>query len=328
MAIKVNIPSGQNTATVSGLYQWDYGQVLEIESADLGNMIGGEVHFACSSMSEAVVVSCNFTEGLGSVTIPDECLEQSSNITAWIYEISGTQGRTRKVITIYVTARTRPSVGQDIPTEISNRYTELITKVNEAVDKLENGYVVAQKATEADRANTATSAGNASTANYAVSAGSTSYADEAGTAGYATKAGVATNAEYTDSHVPLRDCLHSAEGGYLIASKNYNEEYPNIPGGVIAFSVYYANDEGYSSFVMEAEGHSNVYSPVFSFQANKDDNPILARLCLVPNGGTTFKIILQEYIGGTFVWKEVTDFDTAYVSYKHLGQKYETTPVV
>jgi hypothetical protein len=173
MAIKVNIPSGQNTATVSGLYQWDYGQVLEIESTDLSNMIG-EVHFACPSMSEAIVVSCNFTEGLGSVTIPDECLEQSSNITAWIYEIAGTQGRTRKVITIYVTARTRPSVGQDIPTEISNRYTELITEVNEAVDKLKNGDTVVKKATEADRATTATSAGNASTANYAVQAGKAS----------------------------------------------------------------------------------------------------------------------------------------------------------
>ena len=173
MAIKVNIPSGQNTATVSGLYQWDYGQVLEIESADLGNMIG-EVHFACSSMSEAVVVSCNFTEGIGSVAIPDECLEQSSNITAWIYEISGTQGRTRKVITIYVTARTRPSVGQDIPTEISNRYTELITEVNEAINALKNGDVVVKKATEAVTASTATSAGNASTANYAVQAGKAS----------------------------------------------------------------------------------------------------------------------------------------------------------
>ena len=171
MAIKVNIPSGQNTATVSGLYQWDYGQVLEIESTDLGSIVA-EVHFACSSMSEAVVRPCTFSSGIGTVAIPDECLEQSSTISAWVYEISGTQGRTRKVITIYVTARTRPSVAQDIPTEISNRYTELITEVNEAVDKLENGDVVAKKATEADRATTATSAGNASTAAYALSAGS------------------------------------------------------------------------------------------------------------------------------------------------------------
>ena len=171
MAIKVNIPNGQNTATVAGLYQWDYGQVLEIESTDLGNMIG-EVHFACSSMSEAIVVSCNFTDGVGTVTIPDECLEQSSTISAWIYEIAGTQGRTRKVVTIPVTARTRPSAGRDIPTEISDQYTQLITEVNEAINKLENGQVSVKKAETATKADSATTAGNASTANYAVKAGS------------------------------------------------------------------------------------------------------------------------------------------------------------
>lgn len=187
MAIKVNIPSGQNTATVSGLYQWDYGQVLEIESTDLGSIVA-EVHFACSSMSEAVVRPCTFSVGIGTVAIPDECLEQSSTISAWVYEISGTQGRTRKVLTIPVTARTRPSAGHDIPTEISDKYTELITEVNEAVDKLENGDVVAKKATEADRATTATSAGNASTANYAVGAGSAEHADEAEHADYADSA--------------------------------------------------------------------------------------------------------------------------------------------
>lgn len=194
MAIKVNIPNGQNTASISGLYQWDYGQELEIESTDLGNMIG-EVHFACSSMSEAIVVSCNFTNNIATVPIPNECLEQSSTITAWIYEISGPQGRTRKTVTIHVTPRTRPSAGHDIPTEISDKYTELITEVNEAVDKLENGDVIAKKATEADRAITATSAGNASTANRAISAGEADYAEDAGTAEYATNAGSATNAD-------------------------------------------------------------------------------------------------------------------------------------
>ena len=171
MAIKVNIPSGQNAVTISGLYQWDYGQVLEIESIDLGTMIG-EVHFACSSMSEAIVVSCNFTNGVGTVTIPDECLEQPSTITAWVYEIAGTQGRTRKAITIPVTARTRPSAGHDIPTEITDQYTQLITNVNETIDKLENGQIAVKKAETATNAASATTAGNASTANRAITADS------------------------------------------------------------------------------------------------------------------------------------------------------------
>ena len=262
MAIKVNIPSGQNTATVSGLYQWDYGQVLEIESADLGNMIG-EVHFACSSMSEAVVVSCNFTEGLGSVTIPDECLEQSSNITAWIYEISGTQGRTRKVITIYVTARTRPSVGQDIPTEISNRYTELITEVNKAVDKLENGDVVVKKATEATRATSATSAGNASTANYAVNAGSASYAEDAGTAKYATNAGSADNATNADNATAANKAS-LLDVDPLVTNASGIDTYSINSTGI--YAVVFKNDSislG-SSLIAVTDLKKDIYTPDYS----------------------------------------------------------------
>ena len=171
MAIKALIPAGQDDITVSGLYQWDYGQVLEIESIDIGSEVV-EVHFACIDMTEAIVRPCTFTAGVGTVAIPDDCLEQSSPITAWVYEIEGTQGRTRKVITLPIIARTRPSVGRDIPQEISNRYTELITEVNEAVDALESGKVIVKKAENASVADRATSAGNASSANYAVSAGS------------------------------------------------------------------------------------------------------------------------------------------------------------
>ena len=170
MAIKATFPAGKNETVTDSLYQWDYGQVLEIESAVLGSNTV-EVHFACTNMSEAIVRVCTFSEGgIVTVAIPDDCLEQSSPITAWIYEIAGTQGRTSKVIRIPVIARTRPSVGHDIPTEISDQYTQLITNVNEVIDKLENGQVSVKKAETATKADLATTAGNASTANYAVSA--------------------------------------------------------------------------------------------------------------------------------------------------------------
>ena len=322
MAIKVNIPSGQNTATVSGLYQWDYGQVLEIESADLGNMIG-EVHFACSSMSEAVVVSCNFTEGLGSVTIPDECLEQSFNITAWIYEISGTQGRTRKVITIYVTARTRPSVGQDIPTEISNRYTELITEVNEAINALKNGDVVTKKATEAVTASTAASAGNASTANHAISAG------EADSATYARYA------RTTDGDIDFGHFIHTYEGqGFQTVPTKTNGKTPML-GGVIIFRVESKVEE--CSFVMELpQKVQKFYSPLFTVRFTEktsgSDTVFLARLRFdynVLGGGYT--VTLEVQTGSR--WDEYTlvtiDEDEAkevYVSYKHIGRQYPYIP--
>ena len=182
MSIKATFSTGSDSTTVRGLYQWDIGQVLEIEAADIGTEIV-EVHFACPNMNEAIVYPCSFTNGIGSVTIPDVCLEQTSTITAWIYRTTNTQGYyTSKTITLPITARTRPGVKRDIPIATSDKYTELITRVNEVLEKLESGEVVVAQAINATTAGHATSAGNAGTAGHAGSAGN------AETAGHANSA--------------------------------------------------------------------------------------------------------------------------------------------
>jgi hypothetical protein len=199
MAIKAVFPMGTNLITVSGLFQWDYGQVLEIEAPDIGTEVM-EVHFACANMREAIVRSCSFSNGVGTVTIPDQCLEQASTITAWVYRIVGTQGHTEKVINLVVTARTRPSVVREIPQEIGDKYTELITEVNEAVENLESGNVKVSLAENATTAGYASSAGNATSAVYATSAGS---AQEATHADKATKDGEGNN--IFDSYIRWSD---------------------------------------------------------------------------------------------------------------------------
>ena len=178
MPVKVNLPVGKNDVTTSGLFQWDYGQILEIETTEIGTEIV-EVHFACPDMSEAIVCSCSFLNGVGTVQIPDRCLEQSSTISAWIYRISGTQGYTWKVIHLPVTSRTRPSVNREIPQEVGDKYTQLITEINETVDALENGNVTAAKAQKAENATYAEGAGNAANANHAVSADGATTASKA-----------------------------------------------------------------------------------------------------------------------------------------------------
>ena len=166
MAIKATFPAGQDIVSVSGLFQWDYGQSLEIEIADIGSEIA-EVHFACSNMSEAIVRPCSFSNGVGTVTIPDQCLEQTTDITAWIYRIVGNSGHTIKTITLPITARTRPSMVQEIPQEFSDKYTELVTEINEAVENLESGNITVAKAENALTANHAATAGNANSASNA-----------------------------------------------------------------------------------------------------------------------------------------------------------------
>lgn len=177
MAIKVTIPKGQTHVKASDLYQWDYGQVLEIEAPKLPTVL--EVHFACREMSEAVVHTCSAVNNVASVVIPDQCLENASEITAWIYEIDGTAGRTLYRITIPVIARTRPSRGESIPVEVQDSYTQLITEVNEAVGKIANGEIVVAKAAHATSADRAQQADNASSA---ASAASANFATRAATA--------------------------------------------------------------------------------------------------------------------------------------------------
>ena len=181
MSIKVSFSAGETTVTVSGLYQWDYGRVLEIESSDLGTELM-EVHFACSGMSEALVRPCQFVDGEGTVTIPDQCLEQTSTVTAWIYSISSTQGYTVKTIILPITKRVRPSVERDVPPEYINVYAEAVEEINEAVNALEQGEVTAAKATNAEhakKADAATSAVNATWATNAERANSAYLADKA-----------------------------------------------------------------------------------------------------------------------------------------------------
>ena len=177
MAIKAEFLAGVTEIRVSPLYQWDYGQTLEIESPDFSTVV--EVHFACPEMREAIVHACSVTNGVATVMIPDRCLEQSNTITAWVYEIKGTTGATTKVVYIPVVARTRPPRTHEIPEEVSDRYTELISEVNEAVDKITSGEVVVANAAHATSADRALQADNASSAATAVSANFATRAGEA-----------------------------------------------------------------------------------------------------------------------------------------------------
>lgn len=180
MSVRATFTADATSVRTKALYQWDYGQNLEIEAADLPSII--EVHFSCAGMTEAIVTTCSVADGLGVVNIPNSCLEQSSQITAWVYEVSGTQGCTTKMIAIPVTARTRPGRTDEIPQEITDKYTQLIEQVNDALGTLADGTVITKRAENADKADYATSAGNASSAAYAQSAGNAAQSDKANNA--------------------------------------------------------------------------------------------------------------------------------------------------
>lgn len=193
MSLKAFIPSGQTALTVNGLHQWDYGQKLEIHDDDLPTLI--EVHFACVGMTEAVVRSCNVVQGVAEAAIPDQCLEQTAPITAYIYEVGEDSGATTKVLVLTVSPRPRPQIAGTLTPAITDKYTELIAAVNEQVAALKAGNVTvssaltAKSATWADEAQLAHGAEHADEADRAL---------EAQTAKTATKAKEAEEAAQAD----------------------------------------------------------------------------------------------------------------------------------
>ena len=105
MSIKATFPAGVDAIIVNGLHQWDYGQQLEIQASGLPAVV--EVHFACAGMTEAAVRVCDASSGTAVASIPDTCLEQSSPVTAWVYEVGETSGTTILTVTLPIIARAR-----------------------------------------------------------------------------------------------------------------------------------------------------------------------------------------------------------------------------
>lgn len=194
MALIAIIPPGVTEIKVNGLHQWDYGQELEIHCDEIPTIV--EVHFACFGMIEADVRTCTVANGVAKVSIPDICIEQTTPITAWVYCIDGTSARTTITITLPIIPRAKPAPSASVPTFISDKYTELVSAINEQVGALQNGGVMAARAraaTTAESANHANTAGHANTADHSNSADT---ANSAASATYATSAGSATNTPF------------------------------------------------------------------------------------------------------------------------------------
>lgn len=208
MAIKIIFPADTASVTAPSLHQWDYGQTLEIESADLLPIV--EVHFACVGMTEAIVRPCSVNNGLATVAIPDMCLEHSGTIMAWVFEINGTEGMTRKTISIPVKSRVKPAPGGDIPTEIYDKYTELIDEMREAVEAVLAGNVTV---VQAKTANYAAEAGHANSASSADTARSATSANDASWASRAGRLSISQKTSATISEIGL----------YLVKWKNKNQ---------------------------------------------------------------------------------------------------------
>ena len=88
------------------LWQYDYGQKLEIKGLDLPEIF--EVHFSWKDLEKTKVITGSTVNGISTVDIPNVALKQKRTITAYIYLSDTTEGETVNTIVLSVNKRKAP----------------------------------------------------------------------------------------------------------------------------------------------------------------------------------------------------------------------------
>lgn len=130
----------ENYKSVTGLWQWDYGQVLRIQGLNLPKAV--EIHFSLQESGGEAKKRVGFTkDGATDVVIPESMLENEEplgnyNIYAFIYLADDTNGQTEYKICMPVKARPKPEAF-DKP-EAGEIFREAITAVRESAERAES----------------------------------------------------------------------------------------------------------------------------------------------------------------------------------------------
>ena len=110
--IQVNFPYGSKETTSSTLYQWYYGQKLQIYDTEL-NDATIQVYFCYKSCDRTIVRIGSLLDATTSnpyyvVSIPDSLLENDWDIHAFIYKVDSEAGNTTYRIKISIFKRKKP----------------------------------------------------------------------------------------------------------------------------------------------------------------------------------------------------------------------------
>ena len=123
----------ENYKKVTGLWQWDYGQVLRIQGLNLPKAV--EIHFSLQESGGEAKKRVGFTkDGVTDVVIPESMLENEEatddyNAYAFVYLTDETSGHTEYKICMPVKARPKPEDGEI--------FREAIKAVNDAAERAE-----------------------------------------------------------------------------------------------------------------------------------------------------------------------------------------------
>ena len=140
-AIKANIKSQDQTTFTRSVWQYDYGQILQITGAELPPAV--EVQFSLNEKSgETITRVATTTDGVTEVQIPNELLKRDGCkgdyfIYAYIFVSDEKSGNTKYKIAIAVKKRPKPEKPTDEPEQEENLFHATVVAVNAAADRAE-----------------------------------------------------------------------------------------------------------------------------------------------------------------------------------------------
>lgn len=132
--IKANIKSQDRTAFTRSVWQYDYGQILQITGAELPPAV--EVQFALAEKSgETITRVANTVDGVTEVQIPNELLKRDGCmgdyfIYAFIFVSNKDSGNTKYEIQITVKKRPKPEEPTQEPEQEENLFHATVVAVN------------------------------------------------------------------------------------------------------------------------------------------------------------------------------------------------------
>ena len=119
------------TVTLSGLYQWDYGQKLYIKGLNLPSTL--EIHFSNKKVNEAIVMVATTEGEYTIVDIPNKLLEENKDIIAYIFYTHATEGKTLKKVVLKVEERTKPQDFISENPDASGLLEDVLNKINQNI---------------------------------------------------------------------------------------------------------------------------------------------------------------------------------------------------
>ena len=125
----------------TGIWQYDYGQILRITGADLPKAV--EVQFSTKDKGGDTLTRIGTTvDGATEVKVPDSLLKnenctQNYLIYAWIYVSDDTSGNTEYQIILHVKSRPKPEEPSEEPLPESNIFHETVVAVNASAERAE-----------------------------------------------------------------------------------------------------------------------------------------------------------------------------------------------